>query len=108
MGCHNAAQVEDMQKKSEGLELRDTDIRALREAAAVAASEHETLQADIVDRKAEIENLEEQVCLSIPRLDSSCIRLTACMHHHACDAWSAEDACLLLNHVLLVACRFWS
>ncbi len=87
MGCHHdAAQVEDLHKKAESLEQRDADIRALTEAAAVAASEHETLQADIVVRKAEIETLEAQVCLSIPRLDRLGIRLAAWMHHHPCDA----------------------
>lgn len=71
MGCHNAAQEEDIHKKAEGLEQRDADIRLLTEAAAVAASEREALQADVADRKAEINSFEAQVCLNIPTLHTS-------------------------------------
>lgn len=56
-------QAERLQQETEGREIGEAQIKALVDAAEVAASEHGALRSDIVQKKALIQQLEKQVRL---------------------------------------------
>jgi len=53
-----------LQQETEGREHGEAQMKALVDAAEVAASEHEALRSDIAQKKALIQQLEEQVRLT--------------------------------------------